>query len=71
MAPERTDLHMSKSSGKPSPHVMISARDLRDIIRDELYGIGADEITWKSTIRHDDIKEIAKTIVKRALLSPR
>ena len=63
MAPERTDLHMSKSSGKPSPHVMISARDLRDIIRDELYAM-------QNRPDKELIKEIAKTIVKRALLSP-
>jgi hypothetical protein len=51
---------------KSSPHVMISARDLKDIIRDELYGVAA-----KRAIHPDDVKEIAKRIVNRALLSPK
>ncbi len=54
---------------KPSPHVMISARDLRDIIKDELYGLKME--LHNKYITSEDIKEVAKTIVKRALLSPR
>jgi hypothetical protein len=54
---------------KPSPQVVIGARDLRDIIRDELYGLKA-ELHHKN-ISSDDIQEVAKAIVKRALLSPK
>ena len=59
---------MNKSE-KPSPHVMISARDLKDIIKDELYGLKME--LHQKNISSEDIKEVAKTIVKRALLSPR
>jgi hypothetical protein len=61
---------MSKSE-KPSPHVMISARDLRDIAKDELYGIGSGHIMHDGTLHPEEVKRIAKTIVKRALLSPK
>jgi hypothetical protein len=54
---------------KPSPQVMISARDLRDIIRDELYGLKA-ELHHKH-MSSDDIQDVSKAIVKRALLSPK
>jgi hypothetical protein len=54
----------------PSPRVGISARDLRDIILDELYG--AQNMLHCENARkafpNEMIKEIAKTIV--ALLSP-
>jgi hypothetical protein len=53
---------------KPSPQVRISARDLRDIIRDELYAMQSRPDT---DLQNELIKEAAKTIVKRALLSPR
>jgi hypothetical protein len=53
---------------KPSPKVIINARDLRDIIRDELYGLQA---TLNLADPDKKIKEVAKTIVKRALLSPK
>jgi hypothetical protein len=48
---------------------MISARDLKDIIRDELYGLKTE--LHNKYITSEDIKEVAKAIVKRALLSPR
>ena len=53
---------------KPSERVMISARDLKDIIRDELYALQSRPDT---AIPNELVKEIAKAIVKRALLSPR
>jgi hypothetical protein len=56
---------------KPSQHVSISARDLKDIIRDELYGVGASHITRKGTIHPYDVRTVAKAIVNRALRSPR
>ena len=54
---------------KPSPQVMIGARDLRDIIRDELYRLKM-ELHFKN-ISSEDIKEVSHVIVKRALLSPK
>jgi hypothetical protein len=49
---------------------MISARDLKDIIRDELYGLEyAPGVP--GALSPDQVKHTAKTIVKRALLSPR
>jgi hypothetical protein len=53
----------------PSPHVNILARDLRDIIRDELYGLKKD--LHHKHITSEDIQEVANVIVKRALLSPK
>jgi hypothetical protein len=50
----------------PSPHVMISVRDLKDIIRDELYGLGGYDIFPSETV-----KAVTKAIAKRALLSPK
>ena len=47
---------------------MISARDLKDIIRDELYALQAK---LDGDLPNELIKKIAKTIVNRALLSPR
>ena len=58
----------------PSPHVMISARDLKDIARDVLYGLQAK---LRHSKRDNDflpdewVKAAAKEIVQRALLSPR
>jgi hypothetical protein len=52
----------------PSPSVMISARDLKDIIRDELYAL---QVQLGRGLPNELVKEIAKTIVNRALLSPR
>jgi hypothetical protein len=49
---------------------MISARDLKDIIRDELYAAQA-KMKCSDDLSNDLVKDIAKTIVKRALLSPR
>lgn len=57
-------------SDSPSPHVMISARDLRDIVRDELYSLQA-QMKCEDDLSNDKVKQAAKTIVKRALLSPR
>lgn len=57
-------------SEKPSPHVSISARDLKDIIRDELYNLQAD-FKADGEFPNELVKEIAKAIVNRALLSPR
>jgi hypothetical protein len=54
---------------KPSPHVMISARDLKDIIKDELYGLKME--LHEKHISSEDIKGVAKAIVKRSLLSPK
>jgi hypothetical protein len=54
---------------KITPSVMIGARDLRDIIHDELYGLKA-ELHYK-LLSSEDIKDVAKKIVKRALLSPK
>lgn len=56
------------SSEKPSPYIMIRARDLRDIIRDELYALQSRP---DLDLSNELIKETAKAIVKRALLSPR
>ncbi len=64
---------MSKSEAKvakPSPHVMISSRDLKDIIRDELYSLQS-YMKCPDDLSNDRVKDIAKTIVSRALLSPR
>jgi hypothetical protein len=47
----------------------ISARDLKDIIRDELYGLKTE--LHQKNISSEDIKEVSKAIVKRALLSPK
>ena len=47
---------------------MISARDLKDIIRDELYAL---QVQLGRGLPNELVKEIAKTIVNRALLSPR
>jgi hypothetical protein len=58
------------TSEKPSPRVMISARDLKDILRDELYDVQA-KLKDPDDLPNERIKEIAKTIVNRALLSPR
>ena len=62
---------MAKS--EKSPRVMISARDLKDIIRDELYGLQGSLKAQEgaNVISNEDVKEIAKAIVNRALLSPR
>jgi hypothetical protein len=54
---------------KPSPTVIISTRDLKDIIKDELYGLKAE--LHEKNISSEDIKEVAKAITKRALLSPK
>ena len=67
---------MTKSE-KPSPRVVISARDLKDIIRDELYDLqaameharGPEDTEF--LLPNERVKEIARTIVNRALLSPR
>jgi hypothetical protein len=55
---------------KEKPRIIISARDLRDIIRDELYAVQA-KLKCEDDLQNGRIKEVAKTIVKRALLSPR
>jgi hypothetical protein len=60
---------MSKSE-KPSPRVMISARDLKDIVRDELYD-AQSRMKCPDDLPNERVKEIAKAIVSRALLSPR
>ncbi len=59
---------MSIKPEKPPPRVEISARDLKDIIKDELYGLNSRPDT---DIPSELVKETAKSIVKRALLSPR
>ena len=60
---------MAKSD-KPSPRVAINARDLRDIIRDELYAEQA-KLKCADDLPNERVKAISKTIVKRAMLSPR
>lgn len=58
---------------QPPPHishVYVSTDTLDDIIRDELYGIQA-RLGLGSDLPNEIIKEAARTIVKRALLSPR
>jgi hypothetical protein len=59
---------MGKKDESVSPRVMISARDLKDICRDELYDL---QSKLSSDLSNELVKEVAKTIVKRALLSPR
>jgi hypothetical protein len=50
------------------PRVMISARDLNDIISDELCGI--EYIPGVTFLSPREVRKIAKTIVNKALLSP-
>lgn len=52
------------------PHVWISAHDLKDICRDELYHLQA-QMKCDDDLPNEKVKLIAKTIVRRALLSPR
>ena len=61
---------MAKSE-KPVRRIMVyvGAKDLRDLIRDELYGLKAKLHHEHMTSEH--IQEVAKVIVKRALLSPK
>lgn len=60
---------MAKSEKRPARvMVYISVRDLKDIIRDELYALQSRPDSGLPT---ELIKEVAKTIVKRALLSPK
>lgn len=56
-------------SEKPSPQIAISARNLRDIVRDELYEVQA-KMKCHDDLPNELIKQVAKKIVKRAIFSP-
>jgi hypothetical protein len=54
---------------KPSPQIAISARNMRDIVRDELYAVQG-EMKHPDGLPNELIKQVAKKIVKRAIFSP-
>jgi hypothetical protein len=58
---------------KVDPEIRVKRRNLKDLIRDEIYGANDLEQEKKGylVIPIESVKEIAKRIAKRALIGPK
>jgi hypothetical protein len=67
----------AKKPEKIDPEIRVKRRNLKDLIRDEIYGAYAEEARSMSfgdepviCIRTKDVAKIAKRIAKRAMIGP-
>jgi hypothetical protein len=66
---------MPKKSEKIDPEIRVKRRNLKDLIRDEIYGAGvkSEGVAYpgsKLVIPTSEVAGIAKRIAKRALIGP-